>query len=73
MSSEFLTNVFFLSTFYVEKELVTPPLNGLILPGITRNSILALSREWNQFRVSERTITMGEVRRLLSQKRVSSR
>ncbi|XP_043267365.1 branched-chain-amino-acid aminotransferase, cytosolic isoform X3 [Venturia canescens] len=53
-----------------EKELVTPPLNGLILPGITRNSILALAREWNQFRVTERTVTMDEVRQLLSKKRL---
>ena len=30
-----------------EKELITPPLeDGLILPGITRDSILALCREW---------------------------
>ncbi|XP_033216893.1 branched-chain-amino-acid aminotransferase, cytosolic isoform X2 [Belonocnema kinseyi] len=53
-----------------EKELVTPPLNGLILPGITRNSILALAREWNDFKVTERKITMAEVCRLLSEKRL---
>lgn len=53
-----------------EKELVTPPLNGLILPGITRNSIVALSREWNQFKVTERKITMGEICRLLSENRL---
>ena len=29
-----------------EEELVTPPLNGLILPGVTRKSILELAREW---------------------------
>jgi branched-chain amino acid aminotransferase len=27
-------------------ELVTPPLNGLILPGVTRQSILDLGRTW---------------------------
>jgi len=27
-------------------ELVTPPLNGLILPGVTRQSILDLGRSW---------------------------
>uniref|UniRef100_A0ABD2W856 Branched-chain-amino-acid aminotransferase n=1 Tax=Trichogramma kaykai TaxID=54128 RepID=A0ABD2W856_9HYME len=53
-----------------EKELVTPPLDGLILPGITRNSILSLSRDWNQFKVSERRITMTEVCRLLSENRL---
>ncbi|OXU22053.1 hypothetical protein TSAR_002560 [Trichomalopsis sarcophagae] len=52
-----------------EKELITPPLSGLILPGITRNSILAMTKEWNQFKVTERTITMTEVRHLLSENR----
>lgn len=55
---------------FSEKELITPPLNGLILPGITRNSILTLAREWNEFKISERTITMGEVCHLLSENRV---
>ena len=44
-------------------ELVTPPLDsGCILPGVTRRSILEMSREWGEFDVSERKITMGEVR-----------
>ena len=31
-------------------ELVTPPLNGLILPGVTRQSIVDLGRTWvNRF------------------------
>ncbi|XP_014209170.1 branched-chain-amino-acid aminotransferase, cytosolic [Copidosoma floridanum] len=53
-----------------EKELITPPLNGLILPGITRKSILALSREWNQFKVTERVITMTEICQMLSENRL---
>ncbi|CAD6221615.1 GSCOCG00011623001-RA-CDS [Cotesia congregata] len=53
-----------------EKELITPPLNGLILPGITRMSILNLAHEWNQFKVIERIITMEEVCRLTSEKRI---
>ncbi|XP_021927854.1 branched-chain-amino-acid aminotransferase isoform X2 [Zootermopsis nevadensis] len=53
-----------------EKELVTPPLDGLILPGITRASILQLSREWNEFRVSERSIPMAELVSLLSENRL---
>ncbi|XP_069193336.1 branched-chain-amino-acid aminotransferase, cytosolic-like isoform X2 [Procambarus clarkii] len=44
-----------------EKELVTPPLDGLILPGVTRDSILSLTRQWNEFTVSERDITMSEI------------
>ncbi|XP_076249311.1 branched chain amino acid transaminase isoform X2 [Calliopsis andreniformis] len=52
-------------------ELVTPPLtNGLILPGITRNSILSLAREWNQFKVSERKFCMDEVCQLISENRL---
>ncbi|XP_054262647.1 branched-chain-amino-acid aminotransferase, cytosolic-like isoform X1 [Macrosteles quadrilineatus] len=44
-----------------EKVLVTPELNGLILPGITRQSILDLAREWGDVRVEERVITMSEL------------
>lgn len=47
-----------------ELELVTPPLtNGCILPGITRQSILELTKEWNEFDVVERKLTMKEVNR----------
>lgn len=41
-------------------ELITPPLNGLILPGVTRQSILDLARSWNEFSVIERDMTMDE-------------
>ncbi|KAI8049490.1 aminotransferase [Syncephalis plumigaleata] len=44
-----------------ERELVTPALDGTILPGVTRDSILGLAREWNEFKVSERSINMKEV------------
>lgn len=44
-----------------EKELVTPPLHGLILPGVTRDTLLTLGRQWGEFTVSERDITMAEV------------
>lgn len=56
---------------FAEKELVTPPLNGLILPGITRESIISLAKEWREFRVTERKITMFEITRMLSENRVS--
>lgn len=54
-------------------ELVTPPLDGMILPGVTRDSVLALARDHasgavplegipsGKFIVSERTVTMKEV------------
>ena len=32
-------------------ELITPSLDGLILEGITRKSVLELAREWNDFQV----------------------
>jgi branched-chain amino acid aminotransferase len=38
-----------------EKELVTPPLDGTILPGITRDSILNLAKSIGGFKVTERT------------------
>lgn len=28
------------------EELATPPLDGLILPGVTRQSILEITRKW---------------------------
>ena len=41
-------------------EVITPPLNGAILAGITRDSVLTLLRSWGQ-RVSERPVSIGEV------------
>lgn len=53
-----------------EKELITPPLDGTILPGVTRDSVLALARQWNQFTVSERSFTMKDVAKAVEQNRV---
>ncbi len=50
------SNIFFL----INDELVTPPLGGTILPGITRDSVLQLGRDWGM-KVSERPITIDEV------------
>ncbi|HEU4369800.1 MAG TPA: branched-chain amino acid aminotransferase [Methylomirabilota bacterium] len=41
-------------------EVITPPLGGTILAGVTRDSALALMRSWGM-RVSERQITIDEV------------
>jgi branched-chain amino acid aminotransferase len=41
-------------------EVITPPLNGAILAGITRDSVLTLLRDWG-LRVSERPISIDEV------------
>jgi branched-chain amino acid aminotransferase len=35
-----------------ENELITPPLDGTILPGITRKSLLTLFQELKEFKVS---------------------
>jgi branched-chain amino acid aminotransferase len=51
------SNIFFL----FEDELVTPPLTGSILPGITRQTVLDLTREWGDHKVVERLITIDEV------------
>jgi branched-chain amino acid aminotransferase len=42
-------------------EVITPPLEGTFLPGITRESVLALLREWGM-RVSERRLAIDELR-----------
>ena len=46
--------------FYFEDELVTPALTGTILPGITRESVLKITRDWG-LKVSERRISIDEV------------
>jgi len=44
----------------IADEVITPPLAGTILAGVTRDSALVLAREWG-LRVSERAITIDEV------------
>lgn len=43
-----------------EDELVTPALDGTILPGVTRDSILTLCQELNEFKVNIRPIKIHE-------------
>lgn len=49
--------------------MITPPLSGLILPGITRDSIVRLVREKGIVKVTEGKITMGQVKKLLAKGR----
>jgi branched-chain amino acid aminotransferase len=49
-------NIFFL----LEDTLVTPALTGSILPGITRDSVLTLARDWG-LKVNERSVAIDEV------------
>jgi branched-chain amino acid aminotransferase len=44
----------------IDDELITPPLAGTILPGITRNSVLQLARD-RGIKTSERRITIDEL------------
>ncbi|OCT86014.1 hypothetical protein XELAEV_18019708mg [Xenopus laevis] len=53
-----------------EEELVTPPLDGIILPGVTRHSILDLAQQWGEFKVSERHLTMKDLVLALNENRV---
>lgn len=51
-------------------ELVTPPLDGSILPGVTRDSIISLAKDWNEFKVNERNMTMPQLRDAIKAGRV---
>ena len=65
-----LSNAYY---FCLVTEIVTPPLDGIILPGVTRDSVLALARGHasgespiegmpeGKLVVSERPVTMKEV------------
>lgn len=54
-----------------EKELITPSLDrGDILPGVTRDSILNIAREMGDFKVSERKITIADIRDAVHENRM---
>jgi len=46
--------------FLFDDELVTPPLGGTILAGITRDSVLTLAKEWG-IKVNERRVAIDEI------------
>ena len=50
------SNIFFL----ISDELVTAPLEGTILPGVTRDSVIQMARHWG-VKVSERRLSMDEL------------
>ena len=52
-----------------EKELVTCPLNGQILPGVIRNSVLELAREWG-IKATEKEFTIQELLKAQTEERV---
>jgi branched-chain amino acid aminotransferase len=46
--------------FVIDNQILTPELNGSILPGITRDSVIKLAKHWND-RVAERKISIDEL------------
>ncbi|MBT8372533.1 MAG: branched-chain amino acid aminotransferase [Deltaproteobacteria bacterium] len=46
--------------FVIDDEIITPELNGSILPGITRKSVIGLGKHWNE-KVTERQISIDEL------------
>jgi branched-chain amino acid aminotransferase len=55
--------------FYIDDELITPSLDGTILPGVTRDSVLHIARNW-KIKVSERRISLEEVIAALESQRL---
>lgn len=46
------------------QQLITPPLDGTILPGVTRDSILQLARHWGDCEVLEAPIMVGTLKKV---------
>ncbi|KAJ3105572.1 hypothetical protein HDU97_007914 [Phlyctochytrium planicorne] len=73
---DFLTEVGTMNLFVLWKlpngqtELVTPTLDGTILPGVTRDSVLSLAKSWGEYKVSERPIRMSEVTKAIEEGRL---
>jgi branched-chain amino acid aminotransferase len=53
-----------------QKELITCPLDGTILPGVTRDSILQITKRWGEFKVTERQFKIDELVKAIKEKRV---
>lgn len=51
-------------------QLFTPKLDGTILPGVVRKSILEMTREWNEFEVVEGSMNMSELQEALQEGRI---
>lgn len=61
IEQEYIEEVGAMNIFFViNGELITPMLNGSILPGITRDSVMGLAKMWG-ITVSERKIGISEV------------
>jgi branched-chain amino acid aminotransferase len=77
-NEEYVTEVGAMNVFFLIKspqtgrpELITPPLTtGDILPGVTRDSILHLARNWDDVDVSERSLTIFEIKQAAEEGRL---
>lgn len=56
--------------FVIDDEVVTAPIEGTILPGITRDSVIHLLKDWG-IKVSERRITIEDIYKAYEDGRVS--
>ncbi len=46
--------------FYINDEIITSPIDGSVLPGVTRNSIIKILKDWG-YKVSERQLSIDEL------------
>lgn len=46
--------------FVIDGEVITPPAGGTILPGVTRNSVIALLKKWGH-KVTEKKISIEDI------------
>jgi branched-chain amino acid aminotransferase len=46
--------------FKIKDEVITPPLSGSILPGVTRDSVIQILKDWGM-KISERKISIDEI------------
>lgn len=53
-----------------ENELITPPLDGTILPGITRMSMIELMKELGEFKVTVRQFKVQEMIKAVNEGRM---
>ena len=53
-----------------ENELVTPPLDGTILPGVTRKTIIQMMQEMGEFKVSVRDFKIQEMVKAVNEGRM---
>lgn len=64
-------NIFVLIKDDNKQKLITPPLeDGIILPGVTRQSLIEYVRTLNTIEVIERKITMNEIKQLSAENRL---